>query len=227
MKLIVDEYMEKVPQVAALCERCLKTERWQGSIVLMVLDAAFTSVGLNYFTVVVPKVKEFFAKFVGSGEVKSLSDLSRIDVERAMTVWRNRRSWDVAKKVALRLVENMVESDRLALRQWAACSNLEEWRKDTIGSISGVGLVTYQYLRMMGGIDTLMPDKLVKKVINGILVKAGEKPVNDNLQFIKRAEHVARECGYKPIELCWMTWLVQTEKGLIRMQKYEELLSQI
>jgi len=41
-----------------------------------------------------------------------------------------------------------------------------------IGRIKGVGLVTFQYLRMMGGIDTVMPDKIVKGVINKILVKA-------------------------------------------------------
>ena len=30
---------------------------------------------------------------------------------------------------------------------------------------------------MMGGIDTVMPDKMVKSVVNEILVKAGLKPV--------------------------------------------------
>lgn len=38
------------------------------------------------------------------------------------------------------------------------------------------------------GIDTVMPDKIVKRVINEILVKAGLEPVNDDIEFIKRAE---------------------------------------
>ena len=42
----------------------LRTERWRGSVVLMVVDAAFTSIGLNYFTAVVPKVEEFNRDFV-------------------------------------------------------------------------------------------------------------------------------------------------------------------
>jgi len=55
---------------------------------------------------------------------------------------------------------------------------------------------------MMDGIDTVMPDKIVKRVINEILVKARLEPVNDDIEFIKMAEEVALSCGYKPIEFC-------------------------
>ncbi|MGP3667931.1 MAG: hypothetical protein ACKD6N_04690 [Candidatus Bathyarchaeota archaeon] len=79
----------------------------------------------------------------------------------------------------------------------------------------------------MGGIDTVMPDKIVKRVINEILVKAGLKPVNDDSEFIKKVEEIALECGYKPIKLCWMTWLIQSEGKMTRMEKYSNLLSKI
>ena len=48
---------------------------------------------------------------------------------------------------------------------------------------------------MMGGVDTVMPDKIVKRMINEILLKAGYKPVNDDLEFIRRAEKIALEFG--------------------------------
>ncbi|MBS7618145.1 hypothetical protein KEJ25_06045 [Candidatus Bathyarchaeota archaeon] len=67
-------------------------------------------------------------------------------------------------------------------------------------------------MRMMGGVDTVMPDKIVKRVVNGVLVKAGLKPVNDDMEFIKKTEEIALECGYRPIELCWMAWLIQPEE---------------
>lgn len=57
LKEIVDDYMRKVSGLGEYCFRCLKTDRWEGSVVLMVVDAAFTSIGLNYFTAVVPKFK--------------------------------------------------------------------------------------------------------------------------------------------------------------------------
>jgi len=53
---------------------------------------------------------------------------------------------------------------------------------------------------MMGGIDTIMPDKIVKRVINEFLTKTGLQPVNDDIEFIKKAEEVALTCECRPIE---------------------------
>jgi predicted regulator of amino acid metabolism with ACT domain len=55
------------------------------------------------------------------------------------------------------------------------------------------------------GVDTVMPDKIVKRVVNGILVKTSLEPVEDNIEFIRKAEQVAILCGYRLIELCWIT----------------------
>jgi len=115
----------------------------------------------------------------------------------------------------------------LALRTWAKNARLGSWREDPIGRIKGVGLITFQYLRMMGGIDTIMSDKIVKRVINEIFVKAGLEPANDDIEFIRKAEEVALACGLRPIELCWMTWLIQPEGKMIRMEKHSNMLSKI
>ena len=65
-----------------------------------------------------------------------------------------------------------------------------------VGRIKGAGLVTFQHLRMMGGVDIEMPDKIVKRVVNEILMKAGLEPVNDDIEFVKKAEEIAIDCGY-------------------------------
>jgi len=226
LKRIVDSYMQKVSGLREHCERCLRTERWGGNVILMVVDASFTSIGLNYFTAVVPKVEEFNKKFVESGKIKNLEDLAKADINELRSVWRNKRSWIIAKNIASYL-STLSDNDREAFRTWAKSAKLENWKQDPIGRIKGVGLITFQYLRMMGGIDTVMPDKIVKRVINEILVKSGLEPVNDDIEFIKRAEEVALNCGYKPIELCWMTWLIQPEGKMMRMEKYSNILSKI
>ncbi len=226
LKRVVDSYMHKVSGIERFCSRCLKTERWNGSVVLMVVDAAFTSIGLNYFTAVVPKVEEFCEKFVETGKIKGLKDLAEADVNELRSVWRNRRSWFIAKQIASYL-STLSDIDKIALRTWAKNAKLENWRKDPIGRIKGVGLITVQYLRMMGGVDTVMPDKVVKRVINEILVKAGLEPINDDIEFTKKAEEIALTCGYKPVELCWMTWLIQPEGKLMRIKKYAEILPKI
>jgi hypothetical protein len=226
LKEVVDSYMRKVSGLKEHCERCLRTERWNGSVVLMVVDAAFTSIGLNYFTAVVPKVKEFRERFVENGKIKSLKDLVKADIDELRSIWGNRRSWIIARETASHL-STLSGNDRKALRSWAGNAKLENWGEDPVGRIKGVGLVTFQYLRMMGGVDTVMPDKIVKRVINEILVKAGLKPINDNIEFIRKAEEVALACGYRPIELCWMTWLVQPEGKIMRMEKYSKILPKI
>jgi len=225
LKKLVDSYMQKVSGIEEHCDRCLRTERWDGKVVLMVVDAAFTSIGLNYFTAVVPKVEEFNEKFVENGKIRDLRDLAKADINELRDVWRNKRSWMIAKDIAAYL--SMIGDDKLALRTWARNANLEKWREDPIGKIKGVGLITFQYLRMMGGIDTVMPDKIVKRVINEILEKAGSKPVSDDIEFVKKAEEIALTCGYRPVELCWMTWLVQPEGKTMRMKKYSTILSKI
>jgi hypothetical protein len=225
LKEIVDGYMQKVSGIREHCNRCLKTERWGGSVVLMVVDAAFTSIGLNYFTAVVPKVEEFNEKLVENGKIRDLKDLAEADINELRKVWKNRRSWITAREIASYL--STMGHDKPALRTWARNASLEGWREDPIGRIKGVGLITFQYLKMMGGVDTVMPDKIVKRVINEILVKAGREPINDDIEFVKKAEEIALACGYRPIELCWMTWLVQPEGKIMRMEKYSNVLPKI
>ena len=189
LKSIVDSYMQKVYGIREHCDRCLRTERWGGSVVLMVADAAFTSIGLNYFTAVVPKVEEFNKKFVENRRIRNLKELTKADIEELRNVWRNERSWVIAKEIASYL--SIMDDDKSALRTWARNADLENWKEDPVGRIKGVGIVTFQYLRMMGGVDTVMPDKIVKKVINEILEKAGSGSVDNDLEFIKKTEEIA------------------------------------
>jgi len=83
-------------------------------------------------------------------------------------------------------LSTLSEDDKLALRGWASNARLEGWREDLVGRIKDVGLVIFQYLRMMGGVDTVMSDKIVKRVVNEISVKAGLKPVEDDIELSRR-----------------------------------------
>lgn len=118
LKNIVDDYMQKVSGLKEHCDRCLRTERWGGSVVLMVVDAAFTSIGLNYFTAVVPKVEEFNKKFVETKKVRNLRNLVNADIDELRKVWKNKRSWLIAKEIASYL-STLSDNDREALRIWA------------------------------------------------------------------------------------------------------------
>lgn len=228
---ILDKYMSKTAGLSDYCCRCLDTRRWNASIVLMVVDAAFTSIGLNYFNAVVPSVVKFEQEFIVNGKIGSLRDLSTLRQDRVVSIWRNMRSWKVAKGVACYL-HNLAVADSLddrgALRRWAANSCPENWKKDPIGRINGVGINTFQYLRMMGGMDTAMPDKIVRRVVKQILEEAGlDMPVEKDLELISTIERMAGLSGYRPIEICWMTWMIQSEGNMTRMEKYRDILDKI
>ena len=95
-------------------------------MVLMVVDAAFTSIG---FTAVVPKVEVFSKKFVETGKIKNLRDLAEADRDGLRTVWKNKRSWVVATNTAAYPFTLSVD-DRSALRTWARNAKPENWRED-------------------------------------------------------------------------------------------------
>lgn len=223
---ILDEYMKSVPDVHIPCDRCLATERWDGSVVTMIVDAAFTSIGLNYFTSVVPAVEQFRIRYVEPGSVTCCSDLTDPLDPEFFSIWKNRRSWNVAAEVC-RFFSH-TEDDRTAFRGWAANADPASWSDDPVGRIRGVGINTFQYLRMMGGINTVMPDKIVKKVVFEIMDQAGisKKPQNDTA-FVLCLEEMSRSCGYRPIDVCWMTWLVQSEGDRVRSKKYRAVLGRI
>jgi len=60
-----------------------------------------------------------------------------------------------------------------------------------------------------------------------ILEKDGLEQVNNDMEFVKKADKSALSCGYRPIELCWMTWLIQPEGKMMRIEKYRDILSKI
>ena len=230
LKNIVDGYMSRVPMVHEHCDRCLAVARWHGNAVLMVVDAAFDSIGLNYFQSVVPRVELFRLRYVTTSLITSLEELAGIEDTELKVIWKNARSWKVAREIAAYLAslkQQQQIDDQQALIRWARQAPLEGWQQDPIGSISCVGINTYQYLRMMGGVDTVMPDKIVKKVIYEILDRADIERPRTDIDFVLLVERLAPLTGYRAIELCWMTWLVQSEAGLSRTEKYASLLPQI
>ena len=267
LRLVLKEYMDRVPEWHDYCTRCLRTDRWSGNVILMIVDAAFTSIGLNYFVSVVPHVIEFEEEFVKTGLITNFESLVKMDIHKLQRIWKNRRSWFIAKKIAEQLnneirntkyeirntkyeirdtkrgtqnverrTQNVergtwnVERETMvkAFRSWAFRATLENWKEDSIGKINGVGINTYQYLRMMGGVDTVMPDKIVKRVINGILEESNQNiKYRTDEEFVYLVEDMAKFTGYRPIEITWMTWLVQSEGDKVRIDKYRTILPRI
>jgi len=123
----------------------------------------------------------------------------------------NERCWRAAVEICKVLNQikrnNGLKSDFAALRSWAERADYENWKEDLVGEIQGVGLVTFQYLRMQAGVDTTMPDKIVKRMMErdfGIKTK-------DDIEFIRRMEALSREIMYSQTLICWAIWLKESD----------------
>lgn len=177
------------------------------------MDAALDSIGLKYFQIVVPRVKQFYRNHVKTGQIVSLRNFSRLTPQdpSLRKIMNNERCWRAAINICKELnrirKENRLKSDFEALRFWAEKASYENWREDPIGKISGVGLITFQYLRMQAGVDTTMPDKIVKRAV---LKNFGIKAKND-IDFIKKMEAFSKETGYSQVLLCWAIWLKESD----------------
>ncbi|WP_290898640.1 hypothetical protein [Ferroglobus sp.] len=205
----IRETLEKYPEISEFSRKCLESKRYNSNVVLMVVDAALTSSGLNYFGVVVPKVLAFSERY----KVKKLDEFLKLKKNDLLNLWRNERCWNVAFGVAEKLLE--FGRDVKALRKWAESTTLENWK--SYMPVKGVGINTYQYLRMMGGVDTVMPDRIVKRE-----VKIESK---DDIDFIVKAEKLAKEEGMLAIELCFAAWIAQYDEE--KAEKYLKLLENI
>ena len=210
LKFIINRYVKSAPEARLYSEQCLTISRWDGNIVLIILDAAFTSTGLHYFRAVVPGLNRFKTSYVDTQKVKSIEDVCILDTEGMMNIWSNSRAWHVAISTATilsKLKQKEHLSGKEAFKYWAYKSDLKNWHDDPVAKINGIGINTFQYLRMMGGIDTVMPDRIVKRVFTEIMKEANLEFPSTDIEFILTVEQIARRTGYKATELCWMTWL--------------------
>ena len=210
MKESIEEKFRDVLKEAREYEKkCLNGEIWDGNAVLMVVDAALTSIGVNYFKIVVPLVKRFQDEYVKTGQIASFEDFAKLSAEdkRLRGIIANRRSWSVAINVCKELntvrKENDLKSDLEALRFWAEKTDYEKWSEDRIGKVPGVGLVTFQYLRLQAGVNTMVPDRMIRRVAE----KEFDIKAKDGIDFIKKMEEYSLKAGFSQTLFCWAAWL--------------------
>ena len=184
-------------------DSCFSGKRWGGNPLLIVVDAALTSTGLKYFTVVVPRVKEFDEKF----ENLSFGEFSKISHHnpQLLRIFNNPRAWSVAVDLCKHFHGR---DDFQSLKEWAVKADYKKYKEDPVGKIPGIGLNTFQYLRMQVGVDATMPDRIIWKSVEK---KLGKK-IDNIIGLIQECEKLSRKMGISQIELCWRIWLEESDK---------------
>ncbi len=198
------EKLKQYPEVTQAAEKCLLSRRWQGNVAAMVIDAAITSTGVSYFTVVVPRVRTLMNR------ITSLQQLATLDISSQFHIWKNRRSWQIATQISRELLK-FGTNDISALRNWASQTDVYSWSADVIGRIKGVGINTFQYLRMMGGVDTVMPDKIVRRFARNFGIDS-----KDDIEFVRDVEQFCRQAEIKAVEFCFLAWMLQYPQDKVK-----------
>lgn len=189
----------------------LNLDRWTGdNPVLMLSDAAGTTTGQNYFFHVKPSVEAFRERFLESGRVDSMDSLSKLDPDEddLVQIFEAGRKRHVLIEGARVFADFAGTSDLDRLQRWARNADPLNYSEDPFGSIRGVGLRTFQYLRMVAGVDTVKPDIQVKRFIEA-LADATETPQLDassDHAVLKSCEWISSQTEYRMIELDQIAW---------------------
>ncbi|MEM3766083.1 MAG: hypothetical protein QXU46_03540 [Candidatus Bathyarchaeia archaeon] len=208
-KIFIKKYSDVLEAAKEGEQRCFSGKRWEGHVPLIIIDTALDSIGLNYFKIVVPRVRLFYKNFIENGKIKTLEDLSKLNYKNALLrkIINHDRVWkaaiDISETIEQIRKRNALKNDFFALRQWATNANYRDWKNDPIGKIFGVGFISFQYLRMQAGVDTTVPDKIIRRAFEQ---NFGLKTPNE-IEFVEKAEFLSNELGFSQTMICWAIWL--------------------
>lgn len=192
-------------------EKFLNLERWTGDDpILMLADAAGTTTGQNYFNQVKPSVEAFRDEFLKTGRIDSMDSLYKLDSDDddLTGIFEANRKRRVLIEGAGVFADMSGDTELHRLQRWARTADPLQYSEDPYGRINGVGLRTFQYLRMVAGIDTVKPDIQVKRFVEA-LADTTQLPNLDpstDQAVLESCEWISSQTGYRMIELDQIAW---------------------
>lgn len=90
-----------------------------------------------------------------------------------------------------------VQDDYRAMNKWAQEADLKDHKRDILGKIHGIGIATFQHLRMNFGVDTVKPDRQVTKALKREFGFDSNNPI----KAIIAAEIIAKMSGFRVLEI--------------------------
>ncbi|SFB72718.1 hypothetical protein SAMN05444422_101516 [Halobiforma haloterrestris] len=211
----LDRYAADVPY-ETLARAFLEHDRWTGDDPrLLLAEAAASTTGQGFRAGIYPTVERFREAFVETGRVGSFADLAAIDLENedlvaAFGAQRKRR---VLLEAAATLADRPEDDDLAGLEGWAAEADHYRYAEDPIGSISGVGPATFQYLRQLAGVDAVRPDPTVVAFLEDIAADLDSAPIDTSepRRTIASCEWLSLVSSYRPIDLDRIAWWRETD----------------
>lgn len=145
--------------------------------VLVCLDAVL-SINRKYYSFVVPRIKKIQEEYSDIDTLPKLWELIKnTSTEEFVKIWNYNHPQRV--EILTQLVGKLIDCAKIKnsdspeqglskLRMWANSTNIYGY-KDF--NVPGIGVATYQYIRMMLGAKTVKPDVHIKRYIFSVLNK--------------------------------------------------------
>lgn len=90
-----------------------------------------------------------------------------------------------------------VQDDYRVMNKWAREADLKDHKLDTLGKIHGIGIATFQHLRMNFGVDTVKPDRQVTEALK----REFGFDSNNSIKAIIAVEKIAKMSGFRVLEI--------------------------
>jgi len=152
----------------------VRPKEWDYESAVLILSDAILSVRRNYDSVVTPIMERIRRHKLHEYSLEQLVEI--IDTrgcDHLMDLWQYReterviRLRNLSRKFVTLKSEMDLSNDMETLRQWAQTATVEASKAF---GVKGVGIATYQYLRILSGVDTVKPDVHLKQAVKDATV---------------------------------------------------------
>lgn len=215
VQAILDRYAEGVP-CEDLAAAFREHRRWTGDEPrLLLAEAAASTTGQSFVGGIKPTVERFREAFVTTERVDSFAALAALDLEddELIDAFGAQRKRHVLLEAARVLADRPEDDDLDAVIGWASDVDQYRYDEDPLGSISGVGPSSVQYLRQLAGVETIRPDPTVVALIDAVDDDLESSPLDTatDLRTIASGEWLALESSYTPLEIDRLAWWTFTD----------------
>jgi hypothetical protein len=213
---------EKTYQIEEIAKLHLQKEdsKWNyTNPVLIILDAVL-AINRNYLTFVKPRVMNFKKNYGDKIDSinKMLEFMNSMGLEKFS---KNILQYD--DPIRMQLLKKVLEEfkyygeknnfddnddDLSIMRKWSQSFDINDMKNDRIFNIKGIGLSTIQYLRMLLGIDTMMPDRHIKSWVMEALniKKIGKK------SYIRLLENTSNRLDLSCRDIVELIWALKNPR---------------
>lgn len=176
------------------------------NVVLVCIDAVL-SINRKYYKFVVPRITYFQENY---GNITTLEQLSNLIKEKGIEGFSE--CWNYKHNDRVETLEYLVNKLMEISKKYKGNTEIEKlktWANETLPTdykkfnVKGIGLATYQYIRMMLGASTVKPDVHIKRTISNIL----NRNVSD-IESINLFEQACKELKVDTATIDHNLWLL-------------------